>query len=68
MYSRGNKRFVYIAAGEAKPFDKEFPIQPECISASRKVTLTLTLTLTDTRVEVGSNTSTVTLQVVGGDE
>jgi hypothetical protein len=30
IYSQGSERFVCIAAGEAEPFDKVFPIQPEC--------------------------------------
>jgi hypothetical protein len=34
----------------------------------RNITLTLTWFETVTRVEAGSNTSTVTLRVVGGDE
>jgi hypothetical protein len=34
----------------------------------RNITLTLTLKSLHTRVEAGSNTSTVTLRVVGGDE
>jgi hypothetical protein len=30
MYSLSNNRFVCIAAGKTKPFDKVFPIQPVC--------------------------------------
>jgi hypothetical protein len=38
------------------------------VSSNVTLTLTLTLKLSSTRVEAGSNTSTVTLRVVGGDK
>jgi hypothetical protein len=37
-------------------------------TVGRNITLTLTWVSWDTRVEAGSNTSTVTLRVLGGDE
>jgi hypothetical protein len=42
--------------------------QTDWLTVSRNVTLTLTLICNHTRVEAGSNTSTVTLRVVGGDD
>jgi hypothetical protein len=45
------------------------PRQTGRLTVGRNITLTLTLTsVAFTRVEAGSNTSTVTLRVVGGDE